>query len=182
MSAVSQLPLSGYVIRKVYQTVAEMGPRLPSETSSEDEEQIGFSWDWRVRGRHSFEVRLELNIDARKGRPYYAKVDAVGQFGMTGAPDVKFEDFVCLQAVAVLLPYARQYLTNLTVNSLQGPYFLPSLNVVKLMADFDYSKTTGAKQLEQKGAILEGLKEPEDGQHPPPPTATSARRLATGKR
>jgi hypothetical protein len=56
------------------------------------------------------------------------------------------ERFAALHAVAILLPYARQYLTNLTVNTLAGAYYLPAVNTVELMKGFDPSKTTAASQ------------------------------------
>jgi preprotein translocase subunit SecB len=68
-------------------------------------------------------------------------------------PKVSLTEFVTLQAVAILLPYLRQFLTSLTINALAGPYYLPTLNVADLMKDFDPAKATGAKQLADEGKV-----------------------------
>jgi preprotein translocase subunit SecB len=142
------LPLSGYAIVKIYMTSAELKLKQPTNPEV-TEPVVNFGWDWR-RGntdKSVFEVRISLAMEPVKERPYYAAVDAVGRFRKIGQSSVlPVEQFAALQAVAILLPYARQHLTSLTVNTLPGAYYLPSLNVVELMKGFDISKTTAAKE------------------------------------
>lgn len=141
-------PLSGYAIVKVYQTSAQLKPVPPGEIKG-DGEGASFSWDWRWGASvAAFEVRLTVSLEAAAERPYSATVDAVGRFRQVGdKPAVAIEEFVRLQAVAIVMPYLRQHLTNLTVNTLSGPYFLPSINIAELMKDFDPKKATGATEM-----------------------------------
>jgi len=147
MTEEQSLPLSGYAIVKVYSTTAELKPKPPANPEV-TEPVVNFGWDWRRGGtdKSVFEVRITLAMEPAKERPYYAAVDAVGRFRQIGdSSELPMEKFVALQAVAILLPYARQHLTNLTVNTFPGAYYLPSLNVVELMKGFDVRKTSAGQ-------------------------------------
>ena len=138
----TELPKSGYSITKVYATEQVLRPR-----QAEDADNIGrasFGWDWRRVPSGEFEVLIDLAVYPTENRPQYVSVSTVGRFRQVGpAPSVPLEDFVTRQAVAILLPYARQFLSNLTANSEAGCYYLPTINVEKLMAGIDTSGATG---------------------------------------
>jgi preprotein translocase subunit SecB len=141
------LPLSGYSIVSVYLTTAELRPKEPADTNA-TEPPVTFGWDWRrTTDKSVFEVRLTLALEPVKERPYATAVDAVGRFRQIGdSPSPRVEDFASLQAVAILLPYAREHLTSLTAKTKAGPYYLPSVNVYELMKDFDVAKTSAAAE------------------------------------
>jgi preprotein translocase subunit SecB len=150
LSEPKALPLSGYNLLRVYLRSAELkAVPPPSEAKSHN---VSFGWDWRfLKEPRAFEVLLTLAIEPSKEHPYSASVEAVGRFRQNSdAPAVEFERFVTLQAVAILLPYVRQYLTNLTVNTRAGAYYLPSVNVAELMKGIDLSESTGASQLAER--------------------------------
>jgi len=162
MSEHHALPLSGYTIAKIYATTQELRHKDAAPGASQD--VISFLWDWRPVDDSTFEVRIVVSVEPSEARDTFISTDVVGRFRrMTDAPRVSQQDFVSLQAVALLLPYARQYLSNLTVNSVHGAYYLPAVNVTALMQDFDVTKATGARQTQGHRAA-------------PPPAAKKRRR------
>ena len=142
----------------VYLTMAELKPKQPTDTSP-TEPTVTFGWDWqRTSDKSVFEVRLTLALEPVKERPYATAVDVVGIFRQIGdSPSPRVEEFASLQAVAILLPYAREHLTSLTAKTKAGPYYLPSVNVYDLMKDFDVAKTTAAAQA-AVGSLRSGAK------------------------
>lgn len=136
-----ELPLSGYAIEKVYTTDLELKHQAPD--SGGRGWGFGFSWDWR-KAKDRIEVALEVKIGPSVERAEALHARVVGQFRQTtDRPNVAIENFVQLQAVAILLPYVRQALSTLTLMSYHGVFHLPSINVAALMADYDKTKATG---------------------------------------
>jgi preprotein translocase subunit SecB len=150
VSKVRGLPQSGYKIEKIY--CADL--RLTRKVKPDDEEEggaISFGWNWRLLERNLFEVRLLVGVDPTKQREEFVRVNVIGRFRQTSeTPTVKLTDFVLLQGPAILFPFARQSIATLTASGYHGAYYLPSVDVTALMADFDPESATGAKQL--KGA------------------------------
>jgi len=145
-----ETPLSGYAILEVQTISQEM--HVKPRPEDENAGQMSFSWDWRFPDgtRDVFDVMISLGITASQSHPVDASTAIVGRF-QQAHPDtaLKLEDFVKLQAVAILLPYVRQHIAALTQFTRFGPYHLPTLNVAKLMGDFDPSLAGGAKQLRE---------------------------------
>lgn len=143
------LPLSGYAILSVFIVSQKLEPIEVGGTNSDDDVQ--FAWDWRLSGEDLFDVLVKLRVGATKERPSLAEVSLVGRFRRTNPEtSVGLAEFAHIQAVAILLPYVRQALANLTVMTERGAYHLPSVNVVALMKDFDVKDGTGAKQLAEQ--------------------------------
>ena len=166
----SKAPLSGYAIERVY-TLDQSLKAITNESlplPSESDVRVG--WDWRHLKPTVLEVKLLLGLDADTSHPFWAWVETVGTFHVIGSPKVPIEEFVKLQAVAILLPYARQYLANLTVNTLAGAWHLPSIDVQAMMAQFDPEKTTGARQTREGKLFI------------PPPAATTVQKAPIGKK
>jgi len=153
MSNVVDLPESGYSILKVYAGEQVIRPRVPDDDKGE-KGTASFGWDWRrLPVEREFEVVLSLVIHPNQQRPEYVRVSTVGRFEIVGdTPSVSFDDFVAQQAVAILLPYARQFISGLTANSVFGCFYLPTINVAKLMAGVDRSKATGAADGSARGS------------------------------
>lgn len=140
-----ELPLSGYSIITVYSTNQELRHKDAGEPAEHGSLRVG--WDWRWVEHRVFEVSISVALEPAPSRDEFSIVNAVGRFRQVGESQTPtLEEFVRLQAVAILLPYARQFLTSLTANSIYGAYYLHTLNVVQLTKDFDPAKTTGARQ------------------------------------
>jgi len=157
MKTVKNPPLSGYALLDVYTYEQSLKPydgnkKPPIET------EVSFGWDWRYVTTDIFEVKLLVSITPTVDKPLSASSTLVGTFRVSGTPRIPLESFVTLQAVAILLPYARQYLANLTVNTLGGAFHLPSINVEELMTRFDLTKATATSQKEN-GDIPKTLSE-----------------------
>lgn len=149
-----KLPLSGYAILKVYSTKMVLEPKDPAEDVA-DHDALQFGWDWRWLNDGAFEVRITVGIEPSTARHQFAMVSVVGRFRQMGDPVVGalIDQFVRLQAVAILLPYARQFLSSLTANSLHGVYYLPTINVEALMNGYDQGNTTAAQQMAKRREV-----------------------------
>ncbi len=177
----SKAPLSGYAIERVYTLEQSLRPIKSDALPLPNESDVNFGWDWRYLKPGVLEVKLVLGLEPDTTHPFEARITTVGTFIVTGEPKVPIEEFVRLQAVAILLPYARQYLANLTVNTLTGPMHLPSLDVQVMMARFDPEKTTGAHQRREGQQFLAAPKAP-SGQTRAIPGPTTKRRKRKAKR
>jgi preprotein translocase subunit SecB len=141
------LPLSGYAISKVFSLkqhyeVIEKSNGLPKT------EEVSFAWDWRIVSDDLFEVLVSITIDPSAARCERFGSHVVGRFRrLAEKPSVDLQAFVTLQAVAILMPYVRQMLSGLTAQSEAGAYYLPVVNVARLMAGMKPENATGAKQL-----------------------------------
>ena len=145
MTGQQALPLSGYAIEKVYSSELVFRDERPKESA---EREIGFAWDWRMRGEDHFEVRIILSVGPTTERDEFVRVDVIGRFRRLGTePTLPLEDFVRLQAPAILLPYARQLVSLLTGHGFFGSLYLPPLNVTRLMRGIDPAGAEGARQL-----------------------------------
>ena len=159
MKTTQDVPLSGYSISSVRSVRQTLEPReTPVDPS--DSSAITFGWDWRLKAESDehFEVLIRVKAESGQESPYSACVELVGEFRkVTEKPSVAVDDFASLQAVAILLPYARAHLATLTLHSAGGSYHLPSVNVVALMKDFNAKEATGAKQLADREAQRDAL-------------------------
>lgn len=151
MSTIKDLPLSGYALSGVFTKMQELREKdLPAD--KERQGAINVGWDWAFVGDEAFDVEVSVSVEPTKERPEYFATAVVGRFRQLGqAPSVELEKFAHLQAVAILLPYVRQVLSNLTSLSPYGnAFYLPSLNVVNMMKDFDPKNATGANELHER--------------------------------
>jgi preprotein translocase subunit SecB len=141
------LPFSGYALLTVYTPAQELRHKESGDPNTHG--AMNLAWDWRFMDENVFEVRIAVSIEPSRDRSDFVSVHIVGRFKKVGdSPALTLSDFARIQAVAILLPYARQALSSLTSNTLSGAYYLPPVNVFKLMEPFDAALATGAKQLE----------------------------------
>lgn len=134
-----EIPLSGYDITRIYTTHLELTAKKPDDDVEEHGAlRFGWSWRWLERQERSFEVRISVAIEPTADRPEFIASNVVGRFRQVDEnPHVSIVDFSGVQAVAILLPYAREFLSSLTTNSVFGTYYLPTLNVNVLMKDMN---------------------------------------------
>ncbi len=121
------------------------------KTPSRSEPGISLTWDWRNLSERVFEVRVAIEVTPAQGIPQVLEVAIVGRFRAMGRYDAPaVENFAAVNAVAILLPYAREALTALSVRGPFGPFILPLMNVVEASKVFSRSQATGARQLRRK--------------------------------
>jgi preprotein translocase subunit SecB len=148
MSATESPHISGYYIEKVYSSHQELRLERPDKKAVRDEYSV--DWDWQIVSDRMFDVSLIVSLEPSDERWESVRVRLVGRFRVEEHPlSVPLEDFVKLQAPAILLPYAREVVTSLTARGFYGPYFLPAINVVRLMASKDTNDATGRRQLRE---------------------------------
>ena len=141
----SPLPASGYTIEKVYSTHQSLATQHGDYSR---EGNINIAWDWWRIDESLFEVSLTVSIEPGKSRAERLEATVIARFKQAGnQPSVAREEFVRLQAPAILLPYVRETLSSLSSHGFFGPYYLPSINVYNLMQGFNASIATGARQV-----------------------------------
>lgn len=151
---------SGYFIDRVYVLRQNHEILLDRDSLPDGEPSVVFGWDWQIDEEEPafFNVAVTLGIEGSKERPENAQVALVGRFqlGEKGAAhSIDFDHFVRTNAPAILFPYARSVLANLTLQGLLGVYHFPPMNVIRLMEDQDPTAATGAQQLIRDAALAE---------------------------
>jgi preprotein translocase subunit SecB len=136
------LPSSGYSLVKVYTPHLEMSHA--DSTGVGGQTTVNFGVEWRNASDDQLDVMLKMKIEPSGERPEQIVIQLVGNFKKVGAPTLSMEEFARLQAVAILFPYLRQHVAALTTSSFFGVYYLPIVNVGKLMKS---STSTHAKGL-----------------------------------
>lgn len=140
-------PGTGYSLQSIHTTRASyQSARETSETP--EERELAFRWDWRLQGERGFEVLLGATVGPMRGRPDAMEAVVVGTFSIVGeVQSIDLRRFVSLNAPALLMPYLREVLTNLSAHGPHGPFILPPINVVVLSESFDMQASTGYPQL-----------------------------------
>lgn len=142
-----------YVAEQHYEQVAADGSR---EATTLEDRNVGFKWDWRPLGPRRFEVLLELQLESTLNAPEQARVRVTGIFEAVGeAQSIEFVHFLRTNAPAILFPFGREVLSTMTGRGLYGAFHLNPVNIAALLADFDFSQTTGYQYLESNPAIAE---------------------------
>jgi preprotein translocase subunit SecB len=147
MKTQSEAPTSGFHLLRVVAIHQEHSTVL-DEPPSESTRRIKVEWDWITREDRQFDVFLGVDVQASKDAPESVNIEIVGEFAMrSDVPSLSFQSFVQTAAPAILFPYAREIISSLTGRGPFGAYYLPSINVVRLMKDYDFDSTSGAQQL-----------------------------------
>lgn len=97
---------------------------------------IGVSLASRERGDGLSDVELLVRIDPDEEhrQPYALTVAYVGRFQFGDLPEgLAPERFVKRNAAAILFPYVREMIGNLTARGAYGPLHLPPINVVAML-------------------------------------------------
>ena len=69
--------------------------------------------------------------------PYFLSIEVVGTFGIEMEPDEdSAKRLLEMNSVAILFPYLRSMITNITASSGVPPVILPPINVYKLMKNY----------------------------------------------
>lgn len=146
--------LAGFRLLRVY--VGQQSYALVSEgdlpEGEADEREFGVAWDWTLGDGDKFSIALGVMIEPNNEAPERVEVGVVGEFAYGNATSVTLRDFVKGNGPAILFPYIRQLVTQLTTAGPVGAFYLPPINMLALLNQYSYEETTGARQLvEQNG-------------------------------
>jgi preprotein translocase subunit SecB len=148
-------PGTGYSLESVHTMQARYEPYRGDAGELPNERPIEFAWDWRLTGSREFQVVLAARLGARSRAADEIEASVAGTFEIIGdVQSVDLEAFVGLNAPALLMPYLRQALTNLTAMGPHGAYYLPPVNVKVLSEQFDPAAASGAKQLAERPSLI----------------------------
>lgn len=84
----------------------------------------------------TFKLLLDINI-SEKNNELNIEVSSEGTFSYNDLSDEKLNNFLYLNAPAILFPYLRAYITSLTALSGVSPIVLPTLNLSGLKNDLE---------------------------------------------
>lgn len=150
-----EVPASGFHLLRVITVHQEYSLASEEEVGAEgDNRRMTVNWDWSVSEDRQFDVFLGASIEGNQEAPERVNVGLVGEFVLDGSvPSMAFQTFVQTSAPAILFPYLRQIVSDLTGRGPYGPYYIPSVNVVRMMKQYDFDTTTGAGQLREDPAL-----------------------------
>ncbi|MBA4159329.1 MAG: protein-export chaperone SecB [Gemmatimonadetes bacterium] len=151
MNELNEIPTSGFRLLRVVTIHQAYSIAIDEETIlGVEDRRIAVDWDWSVSEDREFDVFLGVALSGSQEAPETVHAEIVGEFELEGTvPSMTFRKFVHTAAPAILLPYVRQIISDLTGRGPYGPYYLPSVNVVRMMQRYDFETTGGAKQLRE---------------------------------
>ena len=134
---------SGYILESLTFPLQSLRADAPERERQAPE----WGWDWRWKDRDHFEVGLLFSGPSIDARPVKIEVCVNAVFRVVGeVQTVPVAEFAHGPAVALLFPYLRQVVDDLTSRSPFGRILLPPTNIVALMANFDSSQSSGSRQ------------------------------------
>lgn len=137
MSYTGHIALEGvYCTSARFRQEAEVtgDPRRPPR--SPEEVNLAVRLASRFSGEDRCEVQLEVQViaDPENRQPYSVDVVYVGRFRFGELPeDLSREQFIERNAAAILFPYVREAVGNLTSRGAFGPLWIPPVNVVAML-------------------------------------------------
>lgn len=121
--------------------------RLASATGEAEEGQFQWGWDWQWVDHDHFEVGIIVSLAATRGRPYDIEVAVTGRFKPAGEDQpISVPEFAHRNGPAILFPYVRQAIDDLTSRAHTTRLLLPPINVQLMMAEVDPSDAKGATE------------------------------------
>lgn len=134
---------SGYVLEWLTFPVQVLIAAVPDTTNQNAE----WGWDWQWKDHDHFEVGLLFSGPPVDARPEKIQVSVSAVFRVVGdVQTVPIAQFAHGHAPALIFPYIRQVVDELTARSPYGRVLLPPTNIVALMANFDDAEASGNKR------------------------------------
>jgi preprotein translocase subunit SecB len=82
------------------------------------------------------EITVLVSISPQEGSSFRFDVEITGQFDRVDGPQVlALEDFARLNGPALVMPYAREIVTNITSRTRHGVILFPPVNIVQLVME-----------------------------------------------
>jgi preprotein translocase subunit SecB len=134
---------SGYVFESITFPVQMLIGAAPDAADQNPK----WGWDWRWKDHDHFEVGLLFAAPPQDARPEQVQVSVNAVFRVVGDDQaVPVAQFAHRHAPALIFPYIRQVVDELTSRSPYGRVLLPPTNIVALMANFDVAEASGNKR------------------------------------
>lgn len=87
-------------------------------------------------GPVAVEFSLTVQHDRDAGQPYNVEVVYVGRFGIGDLPEgLTRENFARTNAAAIMFPFVRATIADITMRGSVGPLVLPPVNVVAMLQE-----------------------------------------------
>jgi preprotein translocase subunit SecB len=102
--------------------------------------ELGANINMLADGRAEFRLKMRVTPDPRK-RPYLIELELAGAFSATGASSEMLLKFCQAGAPAIVFPYARQIINEVTSNGRFGPIRLPLMNLNGMLATGVWEQT-----------------------------------------
>ena len=144
MSVESVKPIAAALsLRRLYCNKAIFEHRLvpvvedPPRPSDEVQVEIGIDHkvDPEDASRFSVQLVVRVNPDADLDQPYFVEVAYVGDFSLDeGLQGADLRALASVNCAAILLPYVRQTVSDLTSRGTNGPIVLQPMNVAAMLA------------------------------------------------
>lgn len=97
--------------------------------------KLGIEVRSALQDEKTIETFLRVTIDFEKNKPFFVRVIYKGVFSQNGALDEdNFRSQAEDQAVPLLLPYIREYVSDVISRMGYSPYYLPTIDVLKSLA------------------------------------------------
>lgn len=84
--------------------------------------------------KNNYEVRLSVIIEKEYDHPFFAEVEIGGMFETRNWENEE-NKWIIGNSTAILFPFLRTTLSNLTINANINPYILPVININKLFEE-----------------------------------------------
>jgi preprotein translocase subunit SecB len=152
---------SGYAIGRVYAVQmrydVHAGDLISGGAARADTRRLfNIGWDWKISGRRAFDVVIAVHVHPSPDTPDEANVSVAASFQAADGPlSVSPREFVRYHAPAILLPFAREMLADLTRRGPFGPFLLMPLNLPAVMATMDESRSSGYVTLQSDATAAE---------------------------
>ena len=91
------------------------------------------------------EMRVRIPPDQDEGQPYDVEVSYIGRFGVGDLPEgLTREKFARSNAAAILFPFVRATIADVTMRGSVGPLLVPPVNVVAMLDESRKDETIPA--------------------------------------
>jgi len=126
----SVLKFKGYDVRKMSFETVDCSPEI-----TEFKFKPIFLEDVKDCGNNCYEVTLSFKIgpsDEVKDCPFIIEIDMRGHFELEPSEnDVENHSFIHKNTIAIMFPYLRAIVSNLTINANIPPLVLPIINIAE---------------------------------------------------
>ncbi|GIM45478.1 hypothetical protein DNHGIG_10270 [Collibacillus ludicampi] len=130
-----------YKFNPFYEGEDELVPEFDYEIQTDQDDWSG-AW-----------VILNFSIGDRtlNSSPIYVYASIAGYFHLNGIDDYETAmSYYKVNALAILFPYLRGLVSEITSKGSEAPLILPTLNIVALLEELDNSKNNETQKLEQE--------------------------------
>lgn len=116
-----------------------------------EDRPVGFIWDWNVLDEDTVSVLLGVQVGATRETPERVRYAATAVAVFGEAPTHPgFFDLIRVHLPAIIFPYLREGVANLTSRGPYGLFQLPPTNVAKLAERFPLKESSGYERFQKE--------------------------------